>query len=91
MGFIGFLALCANVVSVLLLIKYKEGDANIRSVWLCSRNDAIGNIGVIVAALVSSVLNSGIPDLIVASFMSVLFVQSSIQILVQCFQEWKEA
>lgn len=89
MGFIGFLALCANVVSVLLLMKYKDGDANIRSVWLCSRNDAIGNIGVMGAALVSSVVDSGIPDLVVASFMSILFIHSSFQILIQSFKEWK--
>ena len=89
MGVIGFLALCANVISVLLLIKYKEGDANIRSVWLCSRNDAIGNIGVIVAAVASSILNSGLPDLIVAAFMSLLFTHSSFQILIQSYKEWR--
>ena len=50
MGLIGFLALAVNVASVLILIKYKDGDANVRSVWLCSRNDAIGNIAVMVAA-----------------------------------------
>ena len=46
MGIVGFLALLANVASVLLLINYKDGDANVRSVWLCSRNDAIGNVAV---------------------------------------------
>jgi Co/Zn/Cd efflux system component len=51
MGVVGFLALGANVASVLLLVRYKDGDANVRSVWLCSRNDAIGNIAVMVAAL----------------------------------------
>ena len=51
MGLIGFLALAANVASVLILVKYKEGDANVRSVWLCSRNDAIGNVAVMLAAL----------------------------------------
>ena len=50
MGAIGILALAANVSSVLLLMKYKDGDANVRSVWLCSRNDAIGNVAVMVAA-----------------------------------------
>ncbi|MEZ4872704.1 MAG: cation transporter [Bdellovibrionales bacterium] len=89
MGLIGFFALGANVASVLLLIKYKDGDANVRSVWLCSRNDAIGNIGVIVAAIISSVLNSGIPDLVIASGMSLLFIHSSSQILIQSFKEWK--
>ena len=50
MDAIGFLALAANLSSVLLLLKYRDGDTNIRSVWLCSRNDAIGNLAVILAA-----------------------------------------
>lgn len=53
MGAIGFLALSVNMLSVLLLVRYKDGDANVRPVWLCSRNDAIGNIAVVVAALAS--------------------------------------
>jgi Co/Zn/Cd efflux system component len=51
MGLIGFLALVTNLASVLLLMRYKDGDANVRSVWLCSRNDAIGNVAVMIAAL----------------------------------------
>ena len=51
MGLIGFLALAVNMASVLILLKYKDGDANVRSVWLCSRNDAIGNVAVMLAAL----------------------------------------
>jgi Co/Zn/Cd efflux system component len=51
MGAIGILALAANVASVLILVRYKDGDANVRSVWLCSRNDAIGNVAVMAAAL----------------------------------------
>jgi len=51
MGVVGLLAVAANFASVLLLQSYKDGDANVRSVWLCSRNDAIGNVIVMVAAL----------------------------------------
>jgi Co/Zn/Cd efflux system component len=51
MGMIGVLALAANLASVLFLLPYKDGDANVRSVWLCSRNDAIGNVIVMFAAL----------------------------------------
>ena len=51
MGVVGFMALLANLASVALLLSYKDGDANVRSVWLCSRNDAIGNIAVMIAAL----------------------------------------
>ncbi len=50
MGLIGFLALLANSLTVLLFLRYRNGDANVRSVWLCSRNDAIGNIAVMLAA-----------------------------------------
>src|SRR4029079_17290562 len=51
MGVIGIMALAANTASVLLLMRYKDGDVNVRSVWLCSRNDAIGDIAVMGAAL----------------------------------------
>lgn len=61
MGIIGVMALAANVASVLLLTRYKDGDANVRSVWLCSRNDAIGNVAVMGAALVVSVTSSAWP------------------------------
>ncbi len=50
MGGIAVLALAANLASVLILMRYKDGDANVRSVWLCSRNDAIGNVVVMFAA-----------------------------------------
>ncbi len=90
MGLIGLLALGANLLSVYLLFAYKDGDANIRSVWLCSRNDAIGNVAVMVAAVFVAVLNSGAPDLIVAGVMAALFLSSSYQILKQSWAEWNE-
>ncbi len=71
MGSIGLLALLANLSSVLLLLKYRNGDANVRSVWLCSRNDAIGNIAVIIAASGVWATNSVYPDLIVAAGIAV--------------------
>lgn len=89
MGLIGFLALGANLLSVYLLFSYKDGDANIRSVWLCSRNDAIGNVAVMVAAVLVAWLNSGAPDLIVAGVMAALFLSSSYQILRQSWAEWQ--
>ena len=91
MGLIGFLALGANLLSVYLLFAYKDGDANIRSVWLCSRNDAIGNVAVMIAAALVALMNSGAPDLIVAGVMSALFLSSSYQILRQSWAEWKHA
>jgi len=89
MGAIGFLALAANVASVLLLIKYKDGDANVRSVWLCSRNDAIGNVAVMLAALGVWGTATGWPDVIVAALMAGLFTWSAVQILTQGFSEWR--
>jgi Co/Zn/Cd efflux system component len=74
MGVIGFLALTANITVALLLYNYRTGDANMRSVWLCSRNDAVGNIAVMLAAL--GVLGTGTawPDLAVAVGMAVLAI-----------------
>lgn len=90
MGVIGFMALAANVTSVLLLAAYKDGDANVRSVWLCSRNDAIGNVAVMIAALGVWGTASGWPDLIVAGIMAGLFLNSAWQILVQAIAERRE-
>ncbi len=91
MGVIGLAALAANLASVALLVAYKDGDANVRSVWLCSRNDAIGNVAVMLAAGLVLILNSGVPDLIVAGVMSVLFLSSAWQILRQSWAEWRQA
>ncbi|MFY0308488.1 cation transporter [Leisingera sp. D0M16] len=90
MGAIGFMALAANLISVLLLVRYKDGDANVRSVWLCSRNDAIGNVAVMIAALGVWGTATGWPDLIVAGIMAGLFLNSAFQILVQAVREWRE-
>jgi Co/Zn/Cd efflux system component len=87
MGVVGFLALLANVASVLLLVRYKDGDANVRSVWLCSRNDAIGNAAVMVAALGVWGTASRWPDLIVAAIMAGLFLTSAVQIIQQALRE----
>ncbi|MCZ8179284.1 MAG: cation transporter [Rhizobium sp.] len=89
MGIIGFLALAANLASVLLLMSYKDGDANVRSVWLCSRNDAIGNVIVMIAALGVWGTATAWPDLIVAAIMAGLFLSSSVQILSQSLKEWR--
>ena len=91
MGAVGFLALAANVTSVLLLAKYKDGDANVRSVWLCSRNDALGNIAVMFAAFAVWITASKWPDLIVAAVMAGLFLWSSAQILRQAIGELRGA
>lgn len=89
MGAIGVLALAANFASVLLLMRYKDGDANVRSVWLCSRNDAIGNIAVMVASVAVWFTATAWPDLIVAIIMAGLFLRSAQLILFQAWQEFR--
>jgi len=73
MGAIGLLALVANLASVLILMRYRNGDANVRSVWLCSRNDAIGNVAVMFAAVGVWWTATAWPDLFVAVIMAGLF------------------
>lgn len=89
MGLVGFLALAANVASVLILMRYKDGDSNVRSVWLCSRNDAIGNVAVMLAAVGVWATATKWPDLIVAAIMASLFLWSSMQILRQSMAEFR--
>jgi Co/Zn/Cd efflux system component len=91
MGIVGFMALAANLTSVLFLVRYKEGDANVRSVWVCSRNDAIGNVAVMIAALGVWGTATKWPDLIVAAIMAGLFVTSSVQILRRAFGELRDS
>jgi Co/Zn/Cd efflux system component len=89
MGGIGVLALAANLASVLLLLRYKDGDANVRSVWLCSRNDAIGNVVVMAAAAGVWGTASAWPDLAVAALMAGVFLTSSVQILRRALTEYR--
>jgi len=91
MGAVGLLALVANLTSVMLLLKYRHGDANVRSVWLCSRNDAIGNVAVIVAASGVWATAAAWPDLIVAGLLATLFFWSSVQIVRQAMGELASA
>jgi len=87
MGIVALLALLANVGSVLILMRYRDGDANVRSVWLCSRNDAIGNVVVMAAAAGVWGTTTAWPDLAVAAVMAGLFLTSSFQILRRSLEE----
>ena len=87
MGVVGFLALAANLASVGILLRFRDGDSNVRSVWLCSRNDAIGNVAVMVAAVLVWATASRWPDLVVAAAMAGLFLWSSGQIIRQALHE----
>ena len=90
MGGIAVLALAANLASVLMLMRYKDGDANVRSVWLCSRNDAIGNVVVMIAAAGVWGTGTAWPDLGVAALMAGIFATSSVQILRQALAEYRD-
>jgi len=87
MGAIGVAALLANVVVAVMLYRFRDGDANMRSVWICSRNDAIGNVAVVAAA--AGVFGTGTawPDLIVAALMAGLGLWGGAQIMRQAWAE----
>lgn len=80
MGLIGTMALTVNVGVAALLYAYREGDANMRSVWLCSRNDAIGNLAVMGAALGVAGSGTAWPDLAVAALMAALALQGGLAV-----------
>lgn len=87
MGLIGVLALLANVFTAVILYAFREGDSNMRSVWLCSRNDAIGNAAVILAAVGVFGTGSLWPDIIVAMIMASLGLTAGYQIMKQALAE----
>lgn len=87
MGIVGLSALIANCVVALLLFTYRDGDCNMRSVWLCTRNDALGNVAVLLAALGVFGTGAGWPDLAVAAIMAMLALTSAVKILRQANAE----
>ena len=89
MGVVGFLALAANLASVAVLMRFRDGDSNVRSVWLCSRNDAIGNVAVLGAAGLVALTGTAWPDLVVAALMAGLFCWSAAQIIRQAIGEMR--
>ena len=87
MGVVGSLALVANAIVAVMLYTFREGDSNMRSVWLCSRNDAIGNIAVMIAAAGVLGTGSGWPDLIVALVMAGLALSAGFSVVRQARRE----
>jgi Co/Zn/Cd efflux system component len=81
------LALVANGGVALMLYRYRSGDANMRSVWICSRNDAIGNLAVMLAAAGVFGTGTGWPDILVASIMAALGISGGWQIGRQAWGE----
>lgn len=81
MGSVGVAALAANISVALILYRFREGDANMRSVWICSRNDAIANVAVVAAAIGVFGTGTAWPDLIVAAIMATLGVSGGLKII----------
>jgi Co/Zn/Cd efflux system component len=91
MGAIGILAMLANLGVALMLYRFRDGEANMRSVWLCSRNDAIVNFAIVLAAI--GVFGSGTrwPDLIVAAVIAGLALSAGLSVIAQARREIAEA
>jgi len=87
MGVVGTAALLANVISFGLLWAYRKGDANMRSAWVCTRNDVLGNLAVLLAALGVFGTGAGWPDLIVAVTMAALALQGAVIVIRQSLNE----
>lgn len=90
MGLTGLLALAANVGVTALLFRYRAGDANMRSIWLCSRNDVVANLAVILAAAGVLATGSRWPDLVVAAVIAVLCLHAAIDVLTRARAELAE-
>jgi Co/Zn/Cd efflux system component len=87
MGVVGLLALLTNGGVALMLYRFRGGDANMRSVWICSRNDAIGNLAVLLAALGVFGTGTGWPDVVVAAIMAGLGISGGWQIMRRAYGE----
>jgi len=91
MGAVGFAALVANAGCLALLWAYRDGDSNMRSVWICSRNDVIGNVAVMLAAAGVFGTGTGWPDVTVAAIMAVLALQGAWSIVRMALPELRAA
>lgn len=87
MGVVGVMALSVNVSVAAIQYRYRKGDSNMRSVWLCSRNDAIGNLAVLGAAVLVGVTQTAWPDLAVAALMATLGLTASVSVIKQARAE----
>ncbi|WP_018651909.1 cation diffusion facilitator family transporter [Actinobacillus capsulatus] len=90
MSVVGILALLVNLMALLILLNFRDGDSNMRGVWLCSRNDAIGNVAVILAGIAVYFFQSKYPDLIVAFILAFLALQAGKEIIFRAWGELKE-
>jgi len=89
MGAIGVLAFAANGVVAAMLYAFRDGDANMRSVWLCTRNDMIGNLAVLLAAFGVFGTGAGWPDIVVAALMALLGLSAARAVIKQSRREMR--
>lgn len=87
MGIIGFIALAANLVCLALLMRHRADDINMSSVWLCSRNDIVANVGVLLAAAAVAFSHSMWPDILIGLIIASLFLSSSFHVIMQSMKE----
>ena len=87
MGIVGLVALIANSSCLFLLLKHKDEDINMKSTWICSRNDIIANVGVILAAFCVSLFNSKWPDVMIGGIIAFILLKSSVSILKESYIE----
>ena len=89
MGAVGVAALLANAASFALLWAYREGDSNMRSAWICTRNDVLGNLAVLLAALGVFGTGTGWPDVAVAAIMAALALQGAWTVIGHSWLEFR--
>ncbi|MGM8929966.1 cation transporter [Salinicola halophyticus] len=89
MGIMGLLALAANTVCFIMLLRYRSADLNMRSTWLCSRNDLIANTSVVLAAVAVGVTGTVWPDVVVGLAIAALFLHSAWQVSTEAIVEWR--
>jgi cation diffusion facilitator family transporter len=91
MLWVSLMALAVNLFCFILLSRYRSGDINMRASWICSRNDMIANVGVMISAVLVAWLDSAIPDLVIATIIALVIVQSSMKIVKEARELLKES
>ena len=89
MGKVGAMALTANLGCFVLLYRHRGDNLNMRSTWLCSRNDLVANVGVLLAAAAAYLLASRWPDILVGSLIAGLFLHSAVDVLRRALHAWR--
>lgn len=91
MGVVGMMALAANLICLMLLWQHRSDDINMQSAWMCSQNDVIGNVGVLVAALTVYLSHSPWPDIVIGLLIATIFIRSAISIIREASREFSSS